>query len=175
MSTPDPTKPPVILPAEVPAEGNPIPIPPPPPQSYPVSSIMHWVFLLLSVFVIIAAFSMSVRNGEQVVVPIIDKPLPGTCTFFKITGVPCPGCGMTRSFISFAHGHWSDAWNYNPAGLLFFAVVVFQIPYRIFQIVRIRRGLGEHHFVSFDKWILLALVVLLILQWLVRVLWQAIT
>ena len=126
---------------------------------------MHWTFLLIAVVVIAGSSLLRIQDGREVIVPILDKPLPGTCTFLRFTGIPCPGCGLTRSFISIGHGDFVGAWRFNPAGLFFFAVVAFQIPYRILQIVRIRRGDQEHRFVAFDSWVLVGLVVVLLLQW----------
>ena len=50
--------------------------------------------------------------------------LPGFCLFKALTGVPCPGCGVTRSILALASGHFAEAWRANPAGpfvALFFA------------------------------------------------------
>ncbi len=132
---------------------------------YRPGTMLHWTFLVIAVAVVAASLSLSVHNGEQVILPIIDVPLPGTCTFRTLTGLPCPGCGLTRSFISMGHANFRDAWNYNPAGFLFFVVVAFQIPYRIYQLRRIRRGRDQHRFAWIDNWILIALVVALIVQW----------
>ena len=101
-------------------------------------------------------------------VPVLNKALPGTCSFRRFTGFPCPGCGLTRSFISIAHGQLVDAWRFNPAGIVFFAVVVFQIPYRVLQISRIRRGLAEHRLAA-DNWVLVGLVVIMLAQWIYAV------
>jgi hypothetical protein len=125
----------------------------------------HGVFLILACAVVAASWAFTVRGEEQVIVPVLNKALPGTCTFRRFTGLPCPGCGMTRSFISMAHGHLAEAWRFNPAGVAFFAVVAFQIPYRIYQISRIRRGLPEHCFVAADSWVLVGVVVMLLVQW----------
>ncbi len=135
------------------------------PRRVVPGTLLHWVFLVLATLVMLASFSFRVRNGEQVIVPLIDKPLPGTCTFRNVTGVPCPGCGLTRSFISIGHGQWLDAWHYNPAGFVFFAMIAFQIPYRIYQIFRIRRGRHQHRFRYLDNWVLIVLVIALVLQW----------
>lgn len=35
------------------------------------------------------------------------------CVFRNVTGLPCPGCGMTRGFVAMGHGHLADAWRYN--------------------------------------------------------------
>jgi hypothetical protein len=129
------------------------------------STLHHWTILVLACGVVTAAAMLSVRNRQQVVVPILNQPLPGTCTFFRFTGLPCPGCGLTRSFISMAHGQFAEAWRFNSAGLLFFAVVLGQIPYRAWQIHRIRCGRGEHRFAGVDTWVLVGLVFVLLLQW----------
>ena len=140
-----------------------------PPAPKP-STLVHWVFLGMSIVVMVASLVLTVRDQVQVIVPLIDKPLPGTCTFRRLTGLDCPGCGLTRSFISLAHGQWRAAWGYNPAGVFFFAIVVFQIPYRVTQIVRIRRGIAEHRWASVDNWILIGLAALLLVQWIIGLL-----
>lgn len=43
------------------------------------------------------------------------------CPSKLMTGVPCPGCGLTRSVSSLAHAEWSLSWAYHPFGI---AVVV---------------------------------------------------
>lgn len=46
--------------------------------------------------------------------------LPSLCPFRFWTSLPCPGCGMTRAFLSAAGGNWIAAWSYNPWSLLLF-------------------------------------------------------
>ncbi len=40
------------------------------------------------------------------------------CTFRKVTGYPCPGCGLTRVADRFAHGDFLGALKVNPLGTL---------------------------------------------------------
>jgi len=43
----------------------------------------------------------------------------GTICYFKtITGLPCPGCGLTRAFISLYKGNMLEAFMYHPLWLL---------------------------------------------------------
>lgn len=41
---------------------------------------------------------------------------PILCPFRLITGLPCPGCGLTRSWVHTGHGEWSAAVADHPAG-----------------------------------------------------------
>ena len=42
--------------------------------------------------------------------------LPKLCLFRNITGIACPGCGMTRSLIATGHLHFVDAIAFHPLG-----------------------------------------------------------
>jgi hypothetical protein len=36
------------------------------------------------------------------------------CPFYAVTGIPCPGCGMTRAFFAAVHLDWRQALRWNP-------------------------------------------------------------
>jgi len=75
---------------------------------------------------------------------------------------------MTRCFVCLAQGDLVGAWTYNPAGLLVFLAVAGQIPYRIVQIRRLRRGRPE---IRCERFVIVGssvLVVALVGQWLWR-------
>lgn len=162
MSTrpPAPTPPPEIANDSVPL----------PPLVQRPSTGIHWLILALSSCVIAASFVLQVRDGQTVAIPFADQPFPGVCTFRRVVGINCPGCGMTRSFVSLAHGQWASAWRFNPVGFLFFPVVAFQIPYRILQLLRIRRGQRERSLVGIDQWVLVVIAFALLAQWIVALL-----
>jgi len=41
---------------------------------------------------------------------------PSLCGLYMTTGLPCPGCGMTRSVSCLFHGHWRASMEYHPMG-----------------------------------------------------------
>ena len=59
------------------------------------------------------------------VLPPGGLPIIGICWFHRLTGLPCPGCGLTRSICAIARGELSAAWSFNPFGFLFFAAAVY--------------------------------------------------
>ena len=52
--------------------------------------------------------------------------LPGfvLCPFRALTGLPCPGCGMTRAFCAIGHGDFAGALGFNPLAPLVFAAAL---------------------------------------------------
>lgn len=49
---------------------------------------------------------------------------PVLCPFRRVTGLPCPACGMTRSWVHLMHGQWHAAVWANPFGIVAMAAVV---------------------------------------------------
>lgn len=50
--------------------------------------------------------------------------IPSLCTIYNLTGLPCPGCGITRSVVCAAHGQATQAFRFHPLGPLVFAALV---------------------------------------------------
>lgn len=150
------------------------PTSPPPnsPHAYRVvgrDPVGDWFLLILSTAIITLSFLMSIKGDTQVCFPGTTSPLPETCNFRRWSGLDCPGCGMTRAFISIARGDFAKAWNYNPASPFFYLLVACQIPFRAVQLWRIRGG-GPPIFVSgWGYTPAFMLMALLLGQWIVRV------
>lgn len=52
---------------------------------------------------------------------------PVLCPFRLLTGIPCPACGLTRSWVHAAHGQWDEALAlhaFGPALMLLLAVTI---------------------------------------------------
>lgn len=124
----------------------------------------HALLWLASLAILAAAMLLEVRDGTKVLVPLVNQTLPEMCYWRVMFGTDCPGCGLTRCFISAAHADPSAAWGYNPMGLLLFGALLLQIPYRPWQLWRVNSGRGEFRTIDMP-YAMLGISVLLLMQW----------
>jgi hypothetical protein len=85
------------------------------------------------------------------------------CTFYDMTGLPCPSCGMTTSFALLMHG---DVWNSlraNAVGTLLAAVGLVFIPWALACAVR-----GRPYVVWSFEWALTRAIIVFLILMLVR-------
>lgn len=59
------------------------------------------------------------------VLPLSSLPDWPLCWFYHATHIPCPGCGLTRAFLSISHGQWTEAWNFNPFSFVWYSLAVY--------------------------------------------------
>ena len=50
---------------------------------------------------------------------------PSLCLSRLLFGVRCPGCGMVRATSSVVHGHFKQAWHYNPLIVVVFPLLCY--------------------------------------------------
>lgn len=72
---------------------------------------------------------------------LFGQDIPVLCGFRRLTGVGCPGCGLTRSFVFLGHGQVWSAFQMNWLGPPLFVAVFLQIPLRLYRMAtRLRRS-----------------------------------
>jgi len=49
--------------------------------------------------------------------------LPSFCPFYTLTGLPCPGCGLTRAFVCLGHEQWRESLHWHPLGWAVFLLL----------------------------------------------------
>jgi hypothetical protein len=90
------------------------------------------------------------------------------CTFVKVTGVPCPACGLTTSFALLARGDVANSLRANWVGTLLAGFCALAVPWAAGGVVR-----GRPLFIrSMEKAVLgviITLLTLLMLRWVVVV------
>ncbi len=86
------------------------------------------------------------------------------CVFNLITGLKCPGCGITRMFVSLASLDFSAAWGYNPAVLLMLPLIAFFTGKYIYGYIKY----GTKGFSKADNAVQIAMVAVLIVFGILR-------
>jgi len=101
--------------------------------------------------------------------PLTGDGTPSICLLKRLTGVPCPTCGMTRSFCCLGRGEVVEAVRFHPLGPVLYALLAVVMVRSAVIAVSGRRWL-EQTARLFIRSILLLVSVGFIL-WIVR-LWQ---
>ena len=91
--------------------------------------------------------------------------LPKLCLLRNITGIACPGCGMTRSLIATGHLHFVDAIAFHPLGP---PVLILLLLYSLMHVIKLRSRTG--HLQQIPKVIPIALTICFVIVWVARLL-----
>lgn len=86
------------------------------------------------------------------------------CSFYTMTGLPCPSCGFTTSFSLVAHADPVNAARANTVGMLLAAYCYLLIPWNLLSALR-----GRYLFVRSAEtaliWSLTGFVTLMLVRW----------
>lgn len=89
------------------------------------------LYLLLS----IACFVGYVWVVFQFKYHIIDKLSFRMCIFKKVTTIPCPSCGSTRSVLELFRGNVIEAISFNPLGLIIITILMVAPVWILFDLI----------------------------------------
>ena len=121
----------------------------------------HRSVLCLTSLIVVAAFVLQVAPDRETVHlrGVSQASLPNLCFYRKYTGIPCPGCGLTRSFIYLAEGNLSASWSAHRLGWLIAGLFLVQVPYRAVELLRP----GKFGWTPlFTRWLWPSLIVLIL-------------
>lgn len=91
--------------------------------------------------------------------------VPSTCSFRNLTGIPCPGCGLTRSMVAVAHGDLDAGFYYNRLGPLVLAYILLQLMYRFIRLALPTKQLFINRFGRYLNRGIAILCVLFLINW----------
>lgn len=100
------------------------------------SAFSAWPYLTyLSVFLFIVLLSYQLTPSAMGYGTHEQLGLP-PCGFLTITGYPCPSCGLTTSFVHFAHGNLAASLSAQPFGTCLFLVLVIMAFFTVWAIIK---------------------------------------
>jgi hypothetical protein len=113
--------------------------------------------------------SFSLTGGMWILLNELNIYTPEVCLFRRITGIPCPSCGITHSILSIIHGNINQALHANMLGFLL-VVVIFVVPAWI--VTDLISGKSSFHLFYFKsesfirkKWISFSAIGILLVNW----------
>jgi hypothetical protein len=138
------------------------------PAPFTISRRTHCFVLMVCATVVGLAMTMSIEGSEKVALPGMVSPLPELCHLKRVFHLPCPGCGLTRSFISMGHFNLMAAAAYNIVGIPLFLFTLMQIPYRAYWLWRPDQKQMTLRGLRLEGGFMVGICVLLVAQWLVK-------
>jgi len=91
----------------------------------------HFVVLFVCTTIVAAALILSPGGQGDSHLQLFSIQLPETCSFLDLTGLPCPGCGLTRSVVAAAHGKLTASWGFHRLGALTLFYILLQAVFRL--------------------------------------------
>lgn len=91
--------------------------------------------------------------------PPADSAFYPRCAFKMLTGLDCPGCGLTRASHHVLHGEFAEAFRLNPLLFAMAGVVLFALP---------SAARGRHPAFLTSRWFGWGAVLVVIGWWIVR-------
>jgi len=67
------------------------------------------------------------------------------CLFKRVTHIPCPSCGSTRSVLSIIHGDFLQAFYINPLGIIIAGIMLITPVWVLFDIITRKKTLYDFY------------------------------
>ncbi len=91
------------------------------------------------------------------------------CLSKKITRIPCPSCGTTRSVAALFHGQFTAALYWNPLGLVVFLILLISPCWLLWDTLKRRQSLWNSYLqaekILRKKSVAIPLIILVLANW----------
>ena len=100
---------------------------------------------------------------------VINSIEPGLCIFKRLTNIPCPSCGSTRSVLTLMKGDIQSGLFLNPFGIILMIIMIIS-PFWIFFDVVSRKETLLNAYIKTElflkrKWIAIPAILLVFMNW----------
>lgn len=99
--------------------------------SFDRSQLPHLVVLFACTAILAAAFLLTPSGPAGNHLRFFSIQIPSTCSFLDLTGLPCPGCGLSRSVVAAVRGDLAVSWGFHRLGALTVLYILLQAVFRI--------------------------------------------
>lgn len=97
---------------------------------YPINFelIPHLIIVIICSIILVGGLVLTpVGSGLE----LMGLTMPHSCLFNNLTGIPCPGCGLTRSLTSAVHGDFAGSFSHHRLGMVVLAYALLQLIFRL--------------------------------------------
>ena len=126
---------------------------------------LHALVLLLCCGMVTAAWILQFSPKQPSRLCLFAKPLPEVCLFKRVSGIPCPGCGLAHSWVAAMHGQFSRSWQYHRLGGLILVYTLLQIAIRLVWFIGKRYRQTSARISSWLDRSMLLIILLLFANW----------
>lgn len=128
------------------------------------------VLVLLGGGAVGAALFFTPAADDPTTVLVLGQSFGGECGMKTALGVPCPQCGMTRSWVYLARGRILEAFTFNVAGALLFLWIVIGGLIGALRLVTGRERLLSPPWIALFIWVMFWVIVPYVGLWVARLL-----
>jgi len=94
----------------------------------------HLIVIAVCMAILCSALLISPAGSGERHLHIGSFLIPDICIFKNLTGIRCPGCGLTRAMVAAAHGEIEQSLSHHRLGLLALVYVLTQFICRVFLV-----------------------------------------
>ena len=88
----------------------------------------HLVVVIVCLGILLTAALLTPSMGDLKIGPLT---VPSLCMLRNTTGIPCPGCGLTRSIVAAVHGDLKESYAFHRLGPFVVGFLMLQLAYRL--------------------------------------------
>lgn len=129
-------------------------------------AVPHTIVLGFCLGMVFLAVLMSPPKPGTDKVTMGGIELPMLCSMRRNTGIPCPGCGLTRSFVAAASGDIQGSRDWHAMGPVIFLYVLLQILRHVSWFALKERRITVEKIGRFLDWALLPIGLIMGFNWL---------
>ncbi len=91
----------------------------------------HFVILVACASTLVLAMLLTPAPDTDTSLRIGGRAVPTLCVMKQTSGLPCPGCGLTRSVVAAANADWAGSLSHHRIGILVLVYLLLQSLTRI--------------------------------------------